>query len=360
MTEARPPLEADSPQPGEIFGAPAMDQPLGPMSPSETTLSGRRDADFSRAVLEDLYRYPKKKKWIARLLWLFTGFFGGHRFYLDRTATGLIMMFTGGGAGAWWVVDGFLIKRFVNAYNEDQSRRERDGLPPRSLSFMPPLRGALLPPFPEWAAKRSGRARIVFDALLLFMFGSFLGAVTVQTGNPEPILAVLALIAITLLGARWDALAEIPILNGFDRWNHRLRLFYFVTDPGGPLRLALRPIFGLLVAPFRKRARAEARLYLQLGVFFTILFTVLDVGQSLAGTGRGISVATLGLGALSFTTDMLRTLVAIYLFAAPIGAILTTHLLLERTDKLIWALSAITIVSIVIGLFGGGFAPPMF
>lgn len=368
----RPPLESDRPEAGEIFGAPgipdplrpdqslATAQPLGPIEASGTEVSGRRDADFSRAVLEDLYRYPKKKKWIARTLWIFTGLFGGHRFYLDRTGTGLMMMFTAGGAGAWWLIDGFLINRMVSGYNDDQSQREQEGLPPRSLSFMPPLRGVSLPPFPEWAAKRSGRGRIVVDGFLLFMFGTLLGGRTVTNGNPEPILAVLALIAITLLGARWDALAHIPILNGFDRWNHRLRLFYFVTDPGGPVGLALRPIFGLIVAPFRKRARAEARLYLQLGVVFTIGFTALDVAQSLAGTGQGFSVATLGIGAFAFTQDMLVTLMGVYLFAAPIGAILTTHLLLERTDKLIWALSAITIVSIVMGLFGGGFATGIF
>jgi hypothetical protein len=225
---------------------------------------------------------------------------------------------------------------------------------------MPPLRGALLPPVPEWAAKRSGRGRIIADAFLLFMFGSLLGGQTVQNGNPEPVIAVLALIAITLLGARWDALAHIPVLDGFDRWNHRLRLFYYVTDPGGPLRLALRPIYGLIISPFRKRARAEARLYLQLGVVFTIAFTILDVGQSLAGTGQGFGVAAIGLGAVSFTLDMLATLVTVYLFAAPIGAILTTHLLLERTDRLIWGLSAITVVSIVMGLLGGGFAEGFF
>ncbi|MDX1396022.1 MAG: TM2 domain-containing protein [Gemmatimonadota bacterium] len=330
----------------------------GPAAPRDGAVRGPRAADFSRAVLEDLYRYPQKKKWIARLLWLFTGLFGTHRFYLDRTGSGLLMMFTGGGALAWWIVDGFLIGRLVSSYNEDQALREQEGLPPRSLSFMPPLRGAMLPPVPEWAAKRSGRARIFFDAILLSIFGSLLGANTLDSGNPEPVIAVVALIAITLLGARWDALARIPILDGFDRWNHRLRLFYYVTDPGGPLRLALRPIVGLVIAPFRKRARAEARLYMQLGVVFTIAFTILDVGESLSGAG-GIGIAALGVGAVAFTLDMLRTLLSVYIFAAPIGAILTTHLLLERTDRLIWALSAITLVSVVLGFFGSGL-PSMF
>jgi len=309
----------------------------------------RRDADFSRAVLEDLYRYPRKRNWIARILWLPPmGIFGAHRFYLDRTGTGLIQLFSAGGAGAWWLVDAFLIPGIVRSINEDQAARKQQGLPPRALSFMPPLRGAFLPSVPEWAVKRGGKGRLVPDMILLFLFGSLLGANVVSTGNPEPVLAVVALVAITLLGARWDALTHIPIVAAFDRWNHRLRLFYYVTDPGGPLKLAFRPIFGVIVAPFRKRARAESRLYLQLGVWFTVIFTTLDVIQSVSSGGG------LFLSPLSLLGDMIQTLGTVYLFAAPIGAILTTHLLLERTDRLIWALSAISLAGVLIGMLGMG------
>ncbi|WP_439101647.1 TM2 domain-containing protein [Congregibacter sp.] len=52
----------------------------------------RRDADFSRAVLEDLYYYPKKRKGVAWTLWALTGLFGGHRFCLGRPATALAFM----------------------------------------------------------------------------------------------------------------------------------------------------------------------------------------------------------------------------------------------------------------------------
>ncbi|MDH3735224.1 MAG: TM2 domain-containing protein [Gemmatimonadota bacterium] len=325
------------------------DQPLATAQPMGATFDGRRDADFSRAVLEDLYKYPKKKKWVARLLWLFTGLFGGHRFYLDRTLSAVFMMFTGGGAGAWWVVDGFLIGRLVATYNEDQESRKRTGLPPRALSFMPPLRGAYLPPEPAWAAKRSGRARLVGDAILLFFFGSVLGSMFVTNGNPEPVIAVFVLIAITLLGARWDALAELPVLRALDRWNHRLRLYYYVTDPGGPLRLAFRPLFAPIIAPFRKRARAEARLYITFGAWLTMAFTALDVTQSFGGIGVGAAALT----TVQLFGDLIVTLATVYLFAAPIGAILTTHLLLERTDKLIWVLSLITVLGVVLGLLGG-------
>ena len=328
--------------------APASGAPLEPTPHMPPESGGRRDADFSRAVLEDLYRYPKKKRWVARALWLFTGLLGGHRFYLDRTGTALLMMFSGGGAGAWWLVDGFLVGRMVQAYNDDQAEREAQGLPPRSLSFMPPLRGAMLPPFPAWAAKRSGRARLVGDSILLLLFGSALGGNLVSTGNPEPAVAVVLLIAITLLGARWDALAHMPVLSSFDRWNHRLRLFYYVTDPGGPLRLVFRTLFAWLVAPFQKRARAEARLYITFGAWLTMAFTALDVTQAF----RGIGIGAAAVATLAVFGDLLLTLATVYLFAAPIGAILTTHLLLERTDRLIWGLSLLTLVSIVAGVVG--------
>ena len=310
--------------------------------------AGGRDLDFSRAVLEDLYRYPRKRRGIAFALWATTGLMGGHRFYLDRPATGLLMMFTIGGAGFWWFIDLFLIKRMARRFNEEQLQRQATGLPPRSLAFMPPLRGATLPPFPDWVAKRGGRARLIGDLIVVLTAGVGMGAITRTSGNPEPIIAVLALIAITNLGARWDALATIPALRGFDRWSHRLRLFYYTNDPGGPLRLAFRPIFGFVTALFRRRARAEARLYMQLGAWFTILFTLLDVIQASGiGTSDGISMRGF-FGALVFT------FASVYVVAAPIGAILTTHVILQRRDVIVWIISAVSVLAILVGFIGGG------
>lgn len=313
------------------------------------TADATRDADFSRAVLEDLYRYSRKRKWLAWTLWVVTGLFGGHRFYLDRTGTGLVMLFTGGGLLLWWMVDGFLLSSMVDAYNADQARREAGGLPPRALEFMPPLRGYELPSSPEWVPKRGGKGRLFGDTIVLILAGTGLGAFAASSGNFEAVIAVLALIGITLAGARWEALAHMPVLQSFDRWNHRLRLFYYTNDPGGPLSLAFRPIFGIIAAPFRKRARAEARLYLELGAVFTIVFTATDVIQATALRG-GFSFSPSAL-----IGDMVRTFVSVYAFAAPIGAILTTHLLLERTDRLIWTLSIVAVGATLAGLAGLSF-----
>lgn len=308
----------------------------------------RRDPDFSREVLEDLYRYRRKRRSVAWALWVVSGFLGGHRFYLNRTGTGLAMLLTGGGGLVWWLVDAFLLTRMVDSYNREQAQREKGGLPPVALDFMPALRTAALDEPPEWAAARGGRLRLIGDALVLVVAGSALGNFSASTGEYEALIAILALIAITNLGARWHDLARLPLLRQLDRWSHRLRLFYHYNDPGGPLSLLVRPLFGVLYAPFRKRARAETRLYLQLGAVFAIVFTLLDLGAAVTVTGGGLDISVLPL-----VQDLILAFVSVYAFAAPIGAILTAHLLLERTDLIVWTLSGLSLGAIALGLFGG-------
>jgi hypothetical protein len=305
----------------------------------------RAHPDYSRAVLEDLYRYRRKRQPIAWALWLLTGWLGGHRFYLDRTGTGVLMLFTGGGMMVWWLIDGFRLPAMIAAYNGEQARREREGLPPVSLAFMPPVRERSVSAPPEWATRRAGRVRLMGDVLVLLLSGTLLGAVSANTANFEAVTAIVALIAITNLGARWERLADLPLLRALDRWSHRLRLFYHWNDPGGPLSLLLRPITGLFAAFFRKRARAEVRLYLQLGGVFAVMFTLIDV-ISLVATSGSLD------GAVDdFVEDMALTFVSVYAFATPIGATLTTHVLLGRTDVLLWLLSGLTIAALALGLF---------
>jgi hypothetical protein len=309
----------------------------------------RAHPDYSRAVLEDLYRYRPKSRTIAWGLWILTGFMGGHRFYLDRTGTGILMLLTAGGGLIWWIVDAFLLSGMVDAYNREQEQRERAGLPPIALDFMPALREAnALDHRPEWANRRAGRWRLLGDAVVLLVAGTALGAVSAQQGNFEAMTAILALIAITNVGARWEELGRLPLLNELDRWSHRLRLFYHSNDPGSPLSLLVRPIVGPLTAFFSKRARGEVRLYLQLGAVFVILFTLFDLGQAAAAARSGIGIA-----ADVVIQDMVLTFINVYAFATPIGATLTTHLLLERTDRVLWILSAVSVGAIGLGLFSG-------
>lgn len=256
------------------------------------------------------------------------------------------MLFTGGGALVWWLVDAFLLSGMVRRYNDEQEQRERAGLPPIALEFMPPLRTGALPARPAWAEKREGRVRLFADALVLLVSGAALGAVSADTGNFEGVLAILALVAITNLGARWEELSRLPLLRALDRWSHRLRLFYLTNDPGGPASLFFRPIVGPFSAFFRKRARAEVRLYLELGAAFVVLFTLLDIAEAVAITGGGVELSP-----RVFVGDMALTFVSIYAFATPIGATLTTHLLLEKTDRVLWILSAVAVGALALGLF---------
>lgn len=301
--------------------------------------------DFSRAVLRDLYRYHRKRRGIALALWLATGILGGHRFYVGRTRTGLLMLFTVGGFLLWWLVDFFLLRRLVAGFNAEQARREQEGLPPLALAFMPSMDGAGLPPQPEWLERRRGRGRVLGDLLVLFLAGSGAGSLARSNGSPEAVVTIVALASITVLGARWDALARIPGLRILDRWSHRLRLYYYVNDPGGPLRLFFRPIVGLVSAPFRRRARAEAWLYLELGLAFTLLFFGLDLIEAVRIEAWNVSIDLVGL-----LLDALLTFVSIYAFAAPVGAILTTHVLLEDSDLVVWMLAAATFLGVFSGL----------
>jgi len=311
--------------------------------------AGPVDPDLSRAVLADLYRYPRKSGALAWALWLTTGFLGGHRFYLERTVSGVAMLFTGGGLFFWWLIDLFRVGAMVRRYNDEQEQRERAGLPPKALEFMPSLDPGLLEGRPAWAERRSGPMRVPGDVLVLLVAGTALGSISASSGNLEGVAAVLALIAVTVLGARWDEMARRPLLRSLDLWSHRLRIYYHVNDPGSSLALLVRPIVGPVSAFFRKRARTEVRLYLQLGAVFVVFFTLLDVGQALLAEGTGDTTDLVQ----AIVTDMVTTFVIIYAFATPVGATLTTHVLLDRSDRTLWVLSGLTVMALLVGFLSG-------
>ncbi len=301
------------------------------------------DPDFSAEIVADLYQYRFKSFPLAIALGALGGIFGAHRFYLGKTLTGILMLLTGGGGLIWWILDLFHIRTMVEVFNKEEDTRADNQQPPQGLGFLPPKHELKLTGPPAWADKRRGRIQVIGSAVVLSLIGLTMGAISGATGIYEPVVITLVFIAVTLTVARWKGVSKIPVLSGLSRWNHRLRLYYHTVDPGSVWLLALRPITGVLFAPWQLRARAEVRLYLQLGVVFSILFALLDIAE----VSESESLAA-GLGIM--LGEFIQTLMYTYAFVAPVGALLTTQLLLSRRDRVVWTLSALTVLFIYLGL----------
>lgn len=318
--------------------------------------TSRIDPDFSRQVLEELYTYRRKRPGVAWLLWGTLGWLGAHRLYLGRELTGLAMLFTGGGALIWWAADAFFLNRMLRAHNREQARRESEGLPPVGLDAMPPLADEALEKTPRWLEAWTGqgawarRLRFAGDLLVLLVAGAALGSVAGVDGALEAQVAVVVLVAVTSLGAGPAWLDRVPGAGHLLRWSHRLRLFYYHNKPGNPVALLLRPALGVLWAPFRRKDRAEVKLYVELGAAFTAGFLLLDVIPEVLvplfsrGTSLEPSSVVSGWVGEAFATFFLT-----YAFAAPIGAVLTLYLLVRATHTVPRLLSAFTLVAILVG-----------
>lgn len=317
----------------------------------------RVDPDFAREVLRELYSYPPKRKGTAWFVWAALGWAGGHRFYLGRTGTGLLMLLTGGGMGVWWIVDAFLLNDMLRAHAEEQERRRIAGEPPLELAFMPPLATDVLEQPPPWTLKHDEHGttrrsvRLAGDVLVLLIVGVVVGAVADAPGGEEAAFAATAVIGVTLLGGQVGWLDRVPLAGGLVRWSHRLRLFYYYNRPGSPPELLVRAFAGILLAPFRKRERAETRIYIQLGVGFTLLFLTIDVMQEVAGPLFDIGLAAVAPPRLLalWMREAFMTFLLIYAFVTPIGAVLTHHLLTRPTHTVPRVLGAVALASMVLG-----------
>lgn len=322
-----------------------------------TPPAARVDPDFAHDVLGDLYDYRRKKPLVAWILWATLGWLGAHRFYLERPGTGLLQMFTGGGALVWWIIDAWQIRAMVDRHNTEQELRRAVGDPPLELAFMPRRAVDVLSSPPEWTHRWSERGpfwrgvRLTGDLLVLLVAGTVLGALAGEEGGAEAIFAVVALVGVIMLGGAVDWLNEIPIARALVRWSHRLRLFYYFNPPGPPPLLLVRGAAAIILAPFRRRDRAEVRLYLELGAVFTLAFIAADLVEDVA-----VPFASAGLGALSpgrlmgvLFEEIFMTFIIIYTFAAPVGAVLTLYLLTRRTHALPRILGAFVLLCIALG-----------
>ncbi|MEM7219727.1 MAG: hypothetical protein AAF515_15270 [Pseudomonadota bacterium] len=215
-------------------------------------------------------------------------------------------------------------------------------MPPRALSFLPAREDIDLSVPPVWTAHRDSRWVLMGGALLLALIGFVMGTIAGSTGLFEPVVILLVFMLVTLTAARWPGMRRFPVLGELSRWNHRLRLFYFTTDPGSIWRLAARPIVGLFVAPWLKTARAEVRLYLQIGVFFALVFALADLHQVYeTGIWKGVGLVA---------AELAQTVVYTYVFVAPVGAVLLTQQLLARRDCVVVGLCVLNLSCGYVGL----------
>ena len=86
-------------------------------------------AHVTRASRKATEPHAPKSVGVAYLWWFFLGLFGGHHFYLGRTALGLLYLFTLGLCGLGWLADMVTLPRQThraNAGNEPQVSPERD------------------------------------------------------------------------------------------------------------------------------------------------------------------------------------------------------------------------------------------
>jgi hypothetical protein len=207
---------------------------------------------------------------------------------------------------------------------------------------LPPKKALKINEAPAWVLHRNSKARIYGSLFLLSLVGFVLGAVSGSSGTFEPSIILVIFIVASLTAARWKTAVKIPFVYALTRWVHRLRLYYYSVDPGNIWLLGLRPIYGLFIAPFIKKTRAEVALYLELGVFFSLVFFALDLVEIL-------QYESLWVGISLSIAELIQTIIYTFLFVAPIGALLTTQILLSRSDRVIWLLSLACVFSIYLG-----------
>ncbi len=64
-------------------------------------------------------RSPHNRLVTLVLCW-FLGVLGVHRFYVGKVGTGLLMLFTGGGFGVWWMID--FIMLLLGRFRDSEGR----------------------------------------------------------------------------------------------------------------------------------------------------------------------------------------------------------------------------------------------
>lgn len=66
-----------------------------------------------------------KSKSTMFFLWLCFGLWGAHRFYVDKTGSGLLFAFTGGFCLIGWLLDFFKLDSMVAEYNAEHNKKNQ-------------------------------------------------------------------------------------------------------------------------------------------------------------------------------------------------------------------------------------------
>lgn len=81
-----------------------------PAQPTINIVNTNTNMNTNRNVnINSGYVYKRKSKWTAFLLCLLLGYLGVHRFYVGKSGTGLLWLFTFGLGGIGWLFDCILI-----------------------------------------------------------------------------------------------------------------------------------------------------------------------------------------------------------------------------------------------------------
>jgi len=298
----------------------------------------------------ELRHYPLKSSLIAYPLWLFLGFSGGHRFYLGKPISAVLMLITLGGLGIWWLIDGLRLLRLVRKRNSEQERREREGDPPLGLEFVPEIDTDISNSTPHWVKERGTFSRntaYVFDCVAVAVLCLALGSIALSMEMYEPLFSAFLITVLFLGGDYLVRFFHVPFVHELLCVDYKLKLYYFYNRPPNLLVLLFRPFFMVLGAAFSKKTRIEMKLYLELGGIFAIPFILLEVAQWVA---EGMSTDILD----GIVGRILALYAIVYLFTCPLGAIFVKQELKGYSARKMWFIGIEVIVlltgSLIVGL----------
>ncbi|MEM1128212.1 MAG: TM2 domain-containing protein [Bacteroidota bacterium] len=311
---------------------------------------------IGEALVRELHTYPLKRPLVMRLAWGMAGLFGAHRLYVGQIGWGLLMMVTLGGLGIWWARDGFHLRAMLDAYNDEQLRRQCADEPPIGMEFVPKASPAVLEALPPWAEGRQrSTVRKVFsllaDFLVLLVVCMGLGAVSAGMEATNSLLAAVAVVVTINLAPVLLRYHDYPIASDLLRWDYKLRLFYHFNRPGNAAVLLTRLVVAIFMAPFTKRGRTEVRLYLEIASLFAVVKALWMVfSGDLWRMVQRFDIGTV-IGAVmeSWVKGQVIGFLLIYMCTAVIGSILMKHTLLRRPAWVLWSLSAVALWMLYFG-----------